>query len=218
LADIKGSNHPDLGIKVGDWIAPAGIYGGDRNIFIFRVNPDIRLDNGSKDGLGRGFFVRNSEVGDASFELVAFWYAYICGNHIIWGAEQVVEKRIKHVGTARGRAFDAMRVDLDAMSQVDMKAEEAMLKRARTLVIGNDKDEIVDLVFRTKKIAGLTKKNAETAYDLAEQYAESDGDGDPTTAWGYAQGLTRLSQTSKYADERTSLDRAAGQVLSLARN
>lgn len=216
--DITGSNHPSLGIKVGDWIAPAGIYGGDRNIFIFRVNPKMRLDNGSKDGLGRGFFVRNSEVGDASFELVSFWYAYVCGNHIVWGAEEVVEKRWKHVGQIKARALAALQSDLDGMSQVDMTAEEAMLKRTRTLVLGKDKTEVVDTVFRTKKIAGLTKKNAEAAFDMAEQYADSDGDGDPTTAWGYAQGLTRLSQTLNYADERTVMDRVAGQVLALARN
>lgn len=216
--DVTGSNHPSLGVKVGDWIAPAGIYGGDRNIFIFRVNPTIRLDNGTEGGLGRGFFVRNSEVGDASFELVAFWYQYVCGNHIVWGAEQVVEKRIKHVGTARGRAFDAMRDDLDTMSQVDLRAEEAMLNKAMDFNLGKDKEEIVDLVFRSKKIAGLTKRNAEVAFDMAEQFADSDGNGDPTTAWGYASGLTRLSQTSRYADERTALDRAAGTVLALARN
>lgn len=214
--DIRGSNHPDLGIKVGDMIAPAGLYGGDRNIFIFRTNPDLRLDDGGKDGNGlcRGFFVRNSEVGDASFELVAFWLKYVCGNHIVWGAEKVVEKRFKHVGRAPGRAFDALRTDLDTMAlKVDMAREERMLQSAKRFELGSNSEEVIDLVFGKKKL--LTKKNAEAAWDLADQYADEDNAA-PNTAWGFAQGITRLSQESRWADERTALDRSAGKVLALA--
>lgn len=211
-ADITGSNHPSLGIKVGDLIAPAGIYGGDRNIFVFRVNPTMRLDDGTDGGLGRGFFVRNSEVGDASFELVTFWYRYVCGNHIVWGAEQVVERRWKHVGQARGRAFDALRLDLDAMAKTDLLVEEKFIKAAKELELGNSQEEVVKLVFGKKKL--VTKRVAEAAYLTAEQHRDTDGS--PRTAWGYAQGITRLSQSAKYADERTNLDRAAGEVLALA--
>jgi hypothetical protein len=34
--------------------------------------------------------------------------------------------------------------------------------------------------------------------------------------WGYVNGLTRLSQTTAYADDRNFLDRAASGVLALA--
>ena len=35
-------------------------------------------------------------------------------------------------------------------------------------------------------------------------------------AWGFTQGLTRLSQTIPYANIRTALDRSAGRILMLA--
>lgn len=202
-----------LGIKEGDWIAPAGIYGGDRNIFIFRVNPDMRLDDGSDGGLGRGFFVRNSEVGDASFELVTFWYRYVCGNHIVWGAEEVMEKRIRHTGSAHSRAFDSIRTDLDDLAQTDLLTSEKMVTAAKRQELGNTREMVVSEMFR-RFGPKLTKKNADNAYLMSERYR--DVDGDPNTVWGYSNGLTRLSQTSKFADERTKLDRVAGEVLALA--
>lgn len=215
LKEIRGSNHPDLGVKVGDIIANSGIYGSDRNMFIFRTLPKMRLDDGGSDGNGlcRGFFVRNSEVGDASFELVTFWFKYVCGNHIVWGAQDVKEMRLKHVGRAPGRAFDALRVDLDTMAQVDMKAEETGLQSAKRYQLGSSEDTVIDFVFSQKKL--LTRKNAAAAYGLAEQF-ESIDNATPTSAWGFAQGVTRLSQQSRYADERTALDRAAGKILALA--
>ena len=39
---------------------------------------------------------------------------------------------------------------------------------------------------------------------------------DPRTAWGMAQGATRLSQQEINADHRVALDRAAGKVLEVA--
>ena len=51
-------------------------------------------------------------------------------------------------------------------------------------------------------------------YELAIEHETTDGD--PRTAWGMANGLTRLSQSLPYADERVALDRAAGKVLEMA--
>jgi hypothetical protein len=56
---------------------------------------------------------------------------------------------------------------------------------------------------------GISRKALEAGYDavVPEQ------DGDPLTAWGIAQGLTRSSQATPYADERMKIDRAAGKLL-----
>ncbi len=65
-----------------------GLYASDRDVFAFLVDNDRRIFETEKGGgLGRGFFVENSEVGDASFKITTFWYEYICGNHRVWGAK-----------------------------------------------------------------------------------------------------------------------------------
>jgi hypothetical protein len=62
------------------------------------------------------------------------------------------------------------------------------------------------------KIVG--KAQVADAYELATRH--EDVDGNPNTAWGFAQGLTRLSQLEQYTDDRVALDLAASKVLALA--
>ena len=44
-------------------------------------------------------------------------------------------------------------------------------------------------------------------------YVEQDLGRDPTKVWNLVDGATRLSQRSKYTDERTEMDRKAGRLL-----
>jgi hypothetical protein len=200
-------------IKPGDWIAPAGIYGSDRDIFIFRVDPETRIDDGTGEGLSRGFFVRNSEVGNSTFELVTFLYRYVCGNHIVWGASNVKSVSIKHIGrTAKTRAFDKMTETVKMYMEQSAKDDTSFIKYAREQELGATYDDVLDLVFGQKKL--LPKNKVKAAYDMANNYADIDGS--PRSIWGFSQGVTRLSQESPYADERTMLDRAAGSILSMA--
>jgi len=60
----------------------------------------------------------------------------------------------------------------------------------------------------------LSLEQLKAAFDLAEFNYQVEGD--PFTAWGMAQGISRLSQSTPYMDERTQLDRAAGKVLRIA--
>lgn len=55
-----------------------------------------------------------------------------------------------------------------------------------------------------------TAQKATVRFDQVRVKAE---DGDPLTKWGIVQGLTRHSQTLPYADQRTTIDRAAGKIL-----
>lgn len=70
-------------VKPGDWIAPSGIYASSHDMFAFLVNEDMRIDDGTPDGLARGFFVSNSEVGAGALKLKAFYYRDVCSNHIV---------------------------------------------------------------------------------------------------------------------------------------
>ena len=56
---------------------------------------------------------------------------------------------------------------------------------------------------------GLSRDLAESAYDRAER----DESCSPRSAWGYANGITRVSQDAAFQDDRYSLDLAAGRLL-----
>jgi hypothetical protein len=83
-----------------------GLYASEKDVFAFMVDDDRRIfETLPGGGLSRGFFISNSEVGDASFSLTTFLYQYVCGNHMVWGAQGVKNIRIPHIGNADTRAF-----------------------------------------------------------------------------------------------------------------
>jgi hypothetical protein len=201
-----------LSVKVGDLIAPAGLYASDHDMFAFLVNESRRLmiPGGSSLGLARGFFAWNSEVGDLSFGVCAFLYNHVCGNHIIWGASNVHELRVRHVGGARTYAFHQLRVELRQYAERAATEDEARIKAAVSYSFGKTKAEVLDAVFKLK-ISGLTREITTAAYDSTVMHRDTDGD--PTTAWGLAQGITRVSQDQAHGDRRLAIDRAAGKLL-----
>lgn len=208
---LRKSAHKGLGIKVGDPIGPAGLYASDHDCFIFQVNEDMAIDAGGGEMLYRGVFWSNSEVGDARFRGTMFLYDSVCGNHIVWGAQVVREISIRHMGEPAKRFREAMAEATTLMCQ-DPLEDEKRIQQAKTRWLGFNRDSIVTTVFKAD--LGLSKQQCNDAYVLAERYADNHG-GDPHTAWGYASGVTRLSQ-SKFADERDRMDRAAGRILEMA--
>lgn len=212
-ADIvsAGSLTGGLIVKVGDPIAPAGLYASDHDMFAFMVNEEHRLKiHGSKTGLARGFFAWNSEVGASSFGLMTFLYDAICGNHICWGVQNVTETRIRHVGKANDKAFEGLQAEVIRYAEESTSEAEARIRAAQRFKLGKNKDEVLDAIFKYG-IAGLTKNVVNRSYDMAELH--SDAHGDPRTVWGMVSGITRISQEEDFGDGRTHLDRAAGRLL-----
>jgi hypothetical protein len=188
-----------------------GLYASDKDIFCFLVDNDRRIfEKGPAGGLGRGFFVSNSEVGDASFRVTTFLYEYVCGNHRVWGATGIRDLRIPHIGNADDRAFRNMTVELRKYAESSGAEEELKIERAMRFELGATKDEVLDKVFGL----GVTRKVGAAAYALAEQHA--DNYGNPRSAWGFTGGLTEIARDLPYADERTDLDRKAGKILQIA--
>jgi hypothetical protein len=197
-------------IQPGETIAPAGLYASDHDMFAFLLHPDRVIDDGSGKPLFRGFFCWNSEVGDKSWGISKFLFESACGNHIIWGTKAVAEFRFAHIGHINERIARTVQVELRKYADDSVSDEEARIKAARQFVIAASKDEVLDKVFRMR-IPVLSRKALEASYGAAEK-----AEYDPKTAWGMVQGITRVSQETAYADQRTELDRAAGKVMQIA--
>jgi len=217
--DIGPAEHlGTFSVKVGDMIGPAGIYASDRDVFVFLVNDSAALRNplDSATPLARGVFVWNSEVGDKSFGIMSFLYDHVCGNHIVWGASQVKEFRIKHVGRARYKASFKLKVQLRAYADSSVSEDQAKLTASQTFKLGSKKDEVLSelLKYATKRrLLVLNPSNLEEAYNIA---ASNPRYGDPCTPWAMAAGVTEISQKAEYASTRTHMDRAAGKILEIA--
>lgn len=197
--------RPDIRQEMGDFPA---LYASDHDMFAFLRNRSAVIrEPGNPDGLQRGVIVENSEVGASALKLTRFLYREMCGNHIIWGASKVVEISVRHIGDARYR-WGAYQGELRRYMEESATDTEAKVASARTVLLGTDKNAVLDKLFGMRSL-NLSRKTLDAGYSacLPEQ------DGDPRSVWGMVQGLTRYSQTIPYADGRTAIDRAAGKLL-----
>jgi hypothetical protein len=209
-----------LGIKPGDLIAPAGIYASDHDMFAFMVNEDVRISDGTDGGLSRGFFISNSEVGASALKMTLFYYRHVCGNHIVWGAENVLDVNVRHIGDVEGRFTVEVEGSVGKYLAASAKEDESRIRRAKEMILGKNATELLDGIFQLtgrKRRHGLPDalnlQIVDVAIEQAEQHPE---DGNPLSLWGFAQGLTRVSQSYGWADRRNAIDAAAGQLLALA--
>lgn len=192
--------------------ADPDLYASDHDMFAFVRHPERVVNDGTEYGLRRGLIISNSEVGDAALSVTYFLYRYQCGNHIIWGASDVKEIRVAHVGkSARGR-FDSYVAEVSKYLDRSVSEEEATIASARVKLLGQTKEDVLDALFGKRSQLQLTRKVLEASYDAVVV----EEDGDPRTVWGMVQGISRYSQSVPFADERTALDRAAGKVMKIA--
>lgn len=188
-----------------------GLYASDKDMFAFLVDNDRPIfESLPGGGLARGFFVSNSEVGDASFRITTFLYEWICGNHRVWGATGVKEIRIPHIGDADARAFSKITVELRKYADAAASDDEAKITAQRSYILGATKDQVLDAVFGL----GVSRKIAAKALAIAE--ASEERYGNPFSVWGFNGGLTEVARDLPNADERVALERQAGKVAQIA--
>ena len=201
-----------LSVKPGDTITPSGLYASDHDMFAFMVNPELRVSDGSDGGLMRGFFLWNSEVGSKSIGATSFMLRSVCGNHIVWGAEEVFSMRMIHTGDVRQK-LQALIGELGLRQQRAASVDEERIKKFQTTPIAESGEEVVNFI-QEKRI--LTRRDAAKAFIVGEEWRDTDGD--PTTFWGFANAITRYSQLgngAKHTESRANLDTAAGNLLAL---
>lgn len=214
-ADCVDFGDSALTVKPGDEIAPAGLYASDHDMFAFLIHPDVVIEDGlAPSGLRRGTMIRQSEVGDCSIWKQDFLFNTVCGNHIVWDAQNVKRTRVRHLGSKVTDGWMAMIREIAQDTHASAAQQQQDIIRARDeIILGEGRDEIMQLLFAKR---WATKKQAGRAYDLAVEYEAAHGN--PRSLWGMVQGLTRLSQETPYTDERTRLDVAAGKMLAACLN
>jgi hypothetical protein len=192
-----------------------GLYLGDRDMFAFLVDNERRIfEKGPGGGLSRGFFCWNSEVGYSAFGVMTFLYEYVCGNHRVWGVQNINELRVIHIGNSQDRkAFDLLKVELRKYSEASAAEDEARIAAARQFEIAATKDDVLNAVFGLK-VPALTRKIVGQAYDVAEKRV--DWYGSPRSAWGMAGGITEIARDLPNANDRHALDVAATKVMEMA--
>src|SRR5437868_3992022 len=203
--------HLPLGYKDGEFGAervPSGAYLGDRDMFLFLVDGNRTLDDPTdrtQSGLFRGFILRNSDVGAAALTLDLFLFRAVCANHLIWGFQHVAGFRRRHVGASIQEAWTSSLEGVRASLDADTARDRTVLLRATTRELGPTRDAVLEAVVQR---LDLSRKQAAEAYTLAEAHEPN-----PRSVWGYAQGLTRLSQRTLWQDGRFALDRAASRLI-----
>lgn len=199
----------------GESVKLPAAFAGERDCFIFLCDYERGVKVPGQDHpLARGFFLENSEVGACSLKVTLFMFDFVCSNMIVWGAKEVTEISVRHLGAIRDRVLgqesDVWHA-LNGWNDMKASAQEAQVLNARTVRLGDDKDEVIATV--GKRIKALPQRTVGAAFDLAEA---TERYGDPRTIWGLVQGLTETSQTAEYAGDRVAVDRAAGEILGWA--
>jgi hypothetical protein len=208
--------------RLGGETVASGLYASDRDIFIFMIDGGSVLDVGERAQLNRGFFLKNSEVGAATFSLTTFLFNMVCGNHIVWGAQDMNNLTIRHTknGPYRfdGEATPALMAYADASAAPLESAIRRAMDRKLSGLYASDRDSNTKV---EDAIAGIatrvgTKFN-KTEIREAIAYAERE-EGKCETLWDLTQGLTAYARGFDFLDARVDLETRAGKLLELVKD
>mgnify|MGYP001616940198 CR=1 FL=1 len=184
----------------------SGLYAGDRDLFAFLVRDDDRIQVRGQD-LGRGLMVWNSEVTCRRIGYQTFLYDYVCANHIVWGAQEVVARERRHVGHVRAILDELLAAIAALRARGTVDEERALVRTAIATRFADDEQ----LAVASLREAGFTKAVAEGAAEIA---VKERGD---LSVWSVVAGLTAQARDLPNAGDRVELERAAGRLLETLR-
>lgn len=200
---------------------PSGLYASDRDVFIFMIDGGSLLDAGPRAQLNRGFFMWNSEVGSRTFGLTTFLFNVVCGNHIVWGAQNVKDVRIRHTANGPYRFDSEAAPSLLAYANQSSDLEIGAIRKAQEYLIPRpagsgpysvsplSESDVTDWVRMHGK---FTADEAKSAYAFAKSE-----EGDCRTLWHVVQGLTAYARGFDYVDARVDLETRAGKLLDIVK-
>ncbi|MFB1500853.1 DUF932 domain-containing protein [Thiocapsa sp. N5-Cardenillas] len=217
LAQRIVADHPQFhnpkAYTAGGVARPQGLYASDHDVFCFLIDGGSQLEAGldaygNADTLHRGFFLSNSETGAATFSLATFYFRTICGNHIVWGAENVTRMTLRHSKGGPQRFESEALPELLSYVQSTARNEETAFKAAREYLLPADADKVLDLCARFK----LTRPEVRDAIAVAKHE-----EGDCRNLWQLLAGFTASARDMQFADARLDLERRSSRLLDLVR-
>lgn len=194
-----------------DWSGEgSGLYASDRDIFVFLIDGGSIVDAGPRAQLSRGIIMWNSEVGSKTLGAATFQFNHVCGNHIIWGFQNLQEKRIRHTALAPERfvaeLLPAVRSYADSSAQV----LEETVRKAQNFLLAFTEDSDDKKLIGWIKDRGFTAGEARAAVVTARKE-----EGKCESLWDVVQGLTARARMLTHLDVRVELERRAGALLNL---
>ncbi|MBA3312946.1 MAG: DUF932 domain-containing protein, partial [Planctomycetaceae bacterium] len=184
----------------------SGLYCGEQDLFAFLIDPDGWVEIQGEQ-FAPGFFVWNSEVGRRSLGLQTFWFQRVCGNHIVWDVTDVTEFSRKHTANVRD-GLDEIRRRIEALAATrDARRDgfAAVLKTATATRLGDDSESVLKALSRES-----------VPKDLATQAVAAVEERKAFSVFSLVDALTRLTQTFRYAGDRTELDQKVAALFALA--
>lgn len=210
-----------------DWSGkPSGLYASDHDVFAFMIDGGSIVDGGGdRDQLNRGFIVWNSETGARTFGLMTFLFRVVCGNHLIWDAQDVTKTIVRHCSGAPSRFDREVMPALDAYTNASVRPVEDAIRRAKATklidlvnlpgqTVASERGRLSDdwqKVFAKNR--GFTRPEVRDAINFA--LAE---EGRCETLWDLINGFTASARAIEYIDARVDLETRVGKLMALANN
>lgn len=180
-------------IQLGDTIAPAGAYLSDKDMFLFLVDTESEIVDGTPHPMHRGVMLWNSEVGARSFGGMTFFLKAACGNHRVMGATNVTEFSHRHIGNVDAALDESFEVTFKQICNESTSDVEAKIVRERSMILGANKAEVLDAVLafaKKRKIDRINHKLLEAAFDQA--VIHESWYGNPHSVYGIVMGSRKL--------------------------
>lgn len=191
-----------------DWSGKgSGLYASDRDVFIFLIDGGSMVDGGSeRDQLNRGIILWNSEVGKCVFGMQTFLFRQVCGNHIIWGAEELREIKVRHTSGGPERFQTEAMPEIRRYIEASTESTRQGILRAKGILLPK-REELITSKFSNN----FSKAEMIDAVRCAEVE-----EGKCENLWELVQGLTASARSSTWLDSRVDLERRAGKLLASA--
>jgi hypothetical protein len=205
--------------------ATTTLFASDRDVAMFLCDDADpievgALDNGDPDLMFRGFFVKNSEVGDGSLYVATMYLRGVCANRCLWGVEGFRDVRIRHTRNAPARMVGQVGPVLDSYRRrADPARVVAGVKTAKELTVietppWQDQDEAreqqLSFLIKTMKFPKAT----------AEAILQHDAPGTDkerlTSVWDFTSQVTSYAQTAKHHNRRLEIEGKASALLERA--
>lgn len=191
---------------------PGGLYAGDRDIFLFLIDGGSVYEEGPRAVLHRGLIITNSEVGNSRLTLMTFPFNVVCGNHIVYGAQEInlLGLRHDHSGPERFRnqfvpalvRFMNGAVDVGVVRRAQQVGLRALPRLGHHEAL--DADWMKDLA----RTYGFSLAEVHSAMEHAVRE-----EGKCNTVWDLVQGMTERARENPYQDTRLELEWRAARLL-----